>query len=1214
MHPAFTDTAHREKYFEDYVVKQLVTRGWSTGDTSGYDQNHALYPEDLVAWIQVTQPKRWEKLRSSNGEKATATLMDRLARALDKDGTVHVLRRGIKLAGAGEISLSEGLPEDQRDPSAWERYKANILRVVPQLKYRPGSQLAIDLVFFINGIPVATVEIKTDFTQSAGAAVEQYKSDRLPIDPTTRRVEPLLTFKRGAVVHFAMSDSDIQMATKLAGANSYFLPFNQGREGRAGNPLRADGEYPVAYFWEQVCQRDNWLRIFYSFVYTEKKDVVDLAGNHHKKETLIFPRFHQWDAVTRMIDDAKANGPGKSYLCEHSAGSGKTSTIAWTAHDLIRLRTADGLNLFHSVIVVTDRTVLDKQLQDAVRQIDHQHDMIAAIGDKDTGKSKSGELARALERQTPIIVVTIQTFPFAMEQILTNGKLADRNFAVIIDEAHTSQTGTAASKLQATLALRDAKAMEGLTIEELLEKIQSSRVRPNNVSYFAFTATPKHATLTLFGRPADPTRPASNDNLPVSFHKYPMRQAIEEGFILDVLAGYLPYKTAFNLGEPAKDGKRVDSKAAKRALAKWLSLHATNVIQKVEFVVEHFAANVAPLLGGTAKAMIVTSSRAAAVRYKRAFDAYIEATPQHKAFQALVAFSGSLTGKEVKHPSDEQLKDDPFAAQNDEQFTESTMNPRQYGSDLRKVFDRPEFRVMIVANKFQTGFDQPKLSAMYLDKKIANPVEIVQTLSRLNRIAPGKDTTFIVDFVNEPQVVLDAFAKYDAGARIQTVQDPNVVYDLQTELDKACIYTTAEVAAYTVVRFKSAAAYAAGERAQHKELYAATSAPTQRFNDRIKAARAAILTAEGAYEGAKAQGNETGMKAADARRNEAAEVLQQLLDFKSGLARFGTLYTYIAQTIDFGDANLEAFASFARLLSKRLEGVPPDQIDVSAIVLTGFDIKAKEAPGTEETLDPDSIVLKPIGPGGGGQAAVPVYLAQVIARLNSIFGEATPFADQVAMVNQVAMIAREDANTMAQVANNPREVAMNGNIKGTVQAAVVRAMLSHQAQAEHLLKQDQQALAPFTALIYDLLKEGKDIDLSEVAGVRSMGAAENAVLSAARRRAQQLVHDRFGTDAVWKRAVDAIFDELDSRSVEQPRAELLAVSQNAGIPARSVLLPVLNFLSADDVGILERQVIGADGPVSITEVLRSAKSRMETQPADGWADKFSIRWTLGSTK
>lgn len=762
-------------------------------------------------------------------------------------------------------------------------------------------------------------------------------------------------------------------------------------------------------------------------------------------------------------------------MCEHSAGSGKTSTIAWTAHDLIRLRTHEGVNVFHSVIVVTDRTVLDKQLQDAVQQIDHQHDLIAAIGDKDTGKSKSVELAEALGRQTPIIVVTIQTFPYAMEQILTNGKLADRNFAVIIDEAHTSQTGTAASKLQATLALRDTQAMEGLTIEELLEKIQASRVRPSNVSYFAFTATPKHSTLTLFGRPAEPTMPATKDNLPVSFHKYPMRQAIEEGFILDVLAGYLPYKTAFNLAEPANDGKRVDSKAAKRALAKWLSLHATNVTQKVEFVVEHFAANVASLLGGVAKAMIVTSSRAAAVRYKRGFDAYIEEHPEHKGLHALVAFSGSLTGKEVKHPSDDTLKGDSFSSQDDEVFTEGSMNPRQYGSDLRRVFDRPEFQVMIVANKFQTGFDQPKLCAMYLDKKIANPVEIVQTLSRLNRMTTGKDTTFIVDFVNDPQVVLDAFAKYDAGARIEAVQDPNVVYDLQADLDRAGVYTMADVEAFTAVRFKSAAAYAAGDQAQHKELYAATSAPTQRFNDLVRTLRADITSADASFETAKMQGNEAAMKAADARRNESSAALQRLLDFKSGLGRFGTLYTYIAQTIDFGDANLEAFGSFARLLAKRLDGVPPDQVDVSALLLTGFDIRPQAKPDSGQA-DENNLILRPVGPGGGGQAPLPVYLRQLIARLNSIFGEATPITDKVAFVNHIADIAREDPNTMAQVENNPREVAMNGSIKGTVESAVIRAMQSHTDLAEHVMKNDQLAMAPLVALIYELIKSGANID------------------------------------------------------------------------------------------------------------------------------------------
>lgn len=986
--------AHQEIHFEDYVVDRLVAQNWLLGVTEDYDQEHALYPDDIVAWVQATQPKKWEQLAALNGDKTAASLMARLAEALEKEGTVQVLRNGFKIAGAGQIDVSESQPEDDRDASAWQRYRANRLRVVRQLMYRPGHKLSIDLVFFVNGIPVATVELKTDFTQSADAAVEQYKRDRKPLDLVTRRVEPLLTFKRGAVVHFAMSDSDIRMTTKLDGDNTFFLPFNQGHDGHAGNPARDDGEYPVAYFWERVCAFDSWLRIFHDFVYTERRQVADLQGNWSTKETLIFPRFHQWDAVGKMLTDAKANGPGMPYLCEHSAGSGKTSTIAWTSHGLVKLRRATGEAIFDSVIVVTDRTVLDKQLQDAIQQIDHQKDMIAAI-DRETGggRSKSELLAAALSRHTPIVIVTIQTFPYAMEQILTNADLKDRHFAVIIDEAHTSQTGTAASKLQATLALNSPEAMAGLSVEELLEKIQASRVRPKNVSHFAFTATPKHSTLTLFGRPKDPSKPASKTNLPQSFHKYPMRQAIEEGFILDVLQGYTPYKTAFNLAEPATDGRRVDSKAAKRALAKWMSLHPTNVTQKVEMIVEHFARNVAPLLGGRAKAMVVTSSRAAAVRYKKAFDAYVAAHPQHRSLRALVAFSGKLTGKDLKHDEDGGV----FAFADDEVFSESTLNADAPGSDLRLVFDRPEYRLMIVADKFQTGFDQPKLCAMYLDKKIANDVEIVQTLSRLNRITPGKDTTWVIDFINEPDSVLAAFKKYDAGAKIEETQDPNVVYKLQAELDKAGIFGRNDLEAFQAARFDSlmhiyaAPGSASGSDPQHRKLYAATQRPTEIFNGKVENLRLAIDACEKAFEKAKIASNDEAMKAVDAQRGQLAADLKKLLEFKSGLTRFSQLYAYIAQIIDMGDPSLENYAAFAKLLAKRLEGVPPEQVDVSGLLLTGYEIKARDWVAPGDVAEPD--VLKPVGPGGGGEAPIPVYLREIIAKLNAIFGDVTPLAD-----------------------------------------------------------------------------------------------------------------------------------------------------------------------------------------------------------------------------
>ncbi|THD10099.1 type I restriction endonuclease subunit R [Metallibacterium scheffleri] len=1069
--------AHHEKHFEDYLVAQLEKRGWLLGDTRHYDMEHALYPDDLVAWLEATQPDKWAKLCKDYPDDPRGALMDRLAKVLEKDGTVHALRRGFSIAGCGHIDLSEAAPEDRRNADVLKRYAANILRVVPQLKYHPARELAIDLGFFINGLPVATVELKTDFTQSAATAVEQYKADRLPLDPKTRRREPLLTFKRGAIVHFAMSDSDIQMTTKLDGENTFFLPFNQGQDGHAGNPPRADGEYPVAYFWERVCQRDAWLRIFHSFVYIEKKDVVDLYGNWSKKETLIFPRFHQWDAVNRMVADAKTHGAGLSYLCEHSAGSGKTSTIAWTAHDLIKLRSDDGEAVFDSVVIVTDRTVLDSQLQDAVKQIDHQFGVIAAIDRQKSSKSKSKQLAEALIAGTPIIVVTIQTFPYALEAIVTEPKLRDRHFAVIIDEAHASQTGTNAAKLQTALSMTTEGGTAALSVDELLEQLQKSRVRPKNLSHFAFTATPKHATFMLFGRTRGGRKP-SKDNPPEAFHRYPMRQAIEEGFILDVLLGYVPYKTAFNLAKQLEDTRRVSGKVAKRALAQWMSLHPTNVTQKVQFIIEHFSANVAQRLDGKAKAMVVTSSRAAAVRYKKGFDAYIAKHPEHAGIRSLVAFSGKLTGKQVMHADDERLAGDAFVVDPKEEFTEQSMNPGAAG-DLAKAFEKPEYRVMLVADKFQTGFDQPRLVALYVDKKIANDVEIVQTLSRLNRTAPGKDETFVIDFINDPAAVRAAFAKYDDGAALEDVQDPNVVYEIKDALDAQGFYEAEDLASFKQARFRTIRDITQAQEPQHKALYAATERPTRLFNQKLRMLREAIVTWELAFEKARANQDEHGMKSAEHQRKDYAQQLTVLMGFKSSLGRFCRTYGYVAQLIDFGDPELENFAAFARLLQKRLEGVPPDHVDLRGLVLSGFDIKARVAGG--EGSDPGSKpLLKPVGPGGRKKDDDRHYLKEIIDRLNRLFGDATPLRDQAAFVNHITAIAKESDVVMAQVENNTREQALKGNLPGAVQQGVVRALSSHQKLATQVLKADRQAMAALTDLIYELIRDRQTIQLDDL--------------------------------------------------------------------------------------------------------------------------------------
>jgi len=661
---------------------------------------------------------------------------------------------------------------------------------------------------------------------------------------------------------------------------------------------------------------------------------------------------------------------------------------------------------------------------------------------------------------------------------MTEKKLKGKNFAVIIDEAHNSQTGSTAAKLQTALVMSSKGKMSSLTVEELLEQLQKSRVRPENVSYFAFTGTPKHSTLMLFGRPVDPTRPASKDNLPRAFHRYPMRQAIEEGFILDVLKGYIPYKTAFNLANQIEDTKRVSGKAAKRALAQWMALHPTNVTQKVQFIIEHFSKNVAHRLDSKAKGMVVTSSRAAAIRYKKSFDCYIAKHPEFAYIHCLIAFSGKMTGNQVMHANDEQLTGDVFLVDENEEFTEESMNPRIGGQDLRLAFDRPQYRVMLVADKFQTGFDQPKLVAMYVDKKIANDVEIVQTFARLNRTAPGKDEVFIIDFVNDPVNIRRAFAMYDEGAQIEDVQDLNVVYELKEQLDAQGLYEASDLEAFKKARFKTIRDITHAQEPQHKALYAATEGPTQLFNQHLKMLREAIATWEVAFDKAHSQGDEARMKSADHHRQEHANQIKTLMAFKSALERFCRTYAYVAQLIDFGDPELENLAAFAKLLQKRLSGETPENVDLKGLVLTGFDVKRKD---DQPSDDENAPALETVGPGGGGSAGdVPRFLHEIIDKLNRLFGEATPLRDQAIFVNQIASIARENDIVMAQVENNTREQAMKGNLPGAVQQGVVRALTSHQELATLVLKSDRQAMAALTDVIYELIRNQRNIDLDNM--------------------------------------------------------------------------------------------------------------------------------------
>ena len=1060
--------AHHEVHLETYIVKKLVDNGWVEGANSHYDPVRALYPEDVVSWIKTSQPQTWEKLTRLNGGDADKAVLDRLEKALEAKtgGTIKVLRQGFDIAGAGNVSMSQAAPEDDRNSKEVAKYQNNILRVVRQLKYCPTREWAIDLGFFINGIPVATVELKTDFTQAIEDAIWQYKRDRLPQDPITRRKEPLLTFRCGAVVHFAMSDSEIAMTTKLDGEKTFFLPFNKGNDGHAGNKARDDGEYPVAYFWEEICQRDAWLRIFHSFVYVETKDTVDKFGMPYKAETLIFPRYHQFEAVNAMIADAKELGPGQQYLCEHSAGSGKTSTIAWTAHDLIKLRYSDGNAYFNSVIIVTDRTVLDAQLQDAVKQLDHQFGVIETIdANLRGGRSKSHRLAEALKQGVPIIVVTIQTFPFAMEAILTEQSLKNRHFAVIIDEAHTSQTGSTAQGLRAALSLDSKIKLEEMTLEEVLLEIQKSRVRPANVSHFAFTATPKHSTFTLFGRPENPDLPVSDDNKPVAFHRYTQRQAIEEGFILDVLRNYTPYSQAVRLGDQGLNDKRVDKKFARRSLARWKSLHPTIVSQKVEFIIDHFTRNIAGLLNGEAKAMVVTGGRAQAVKYKLAFDRYIKKhNLQH--IKALVAFSGKVEGQSLGKDDEK----DSLGIDIEKEYTEYNLNPDATG-DLRQEFERSEYRVMIVANKFQTGFNQPKLVGMYLDKKVSG-VEAVQTLNRLNRTYPGKDVTYIIDFVNDPKTILDAFKQYDDGAELESVQDCNVVYDAKALLDNAGIYQFEDLEAFKKARGKAVPGKETDE-SLHKKLYSATQRPTDVFNSKLKILSDAIEKWDAAIDKAVVEDDKKAREYAEAQRSEFAKVREGLMRFKTDLGRFVRIYNYIAQLVELDDAELENFAAFAKIYSKRLAGISPEQIDLTGLVLANYQIRAE--PKVDE--EGEKYLLKPIKPNEAEPSdREKEFISQIIARMNELFGDISGDVGQRHFTSQIVDIAMRNNRVTEQVENNTKEQALQGDLPRVVRAATVDAMKSHNDLARVLLK-DKQTMGAFFDLVYDIMKRGDAKDL-----------------------------------------------------------------------------------------------------------------------------------------
>jgi len=1010
--------------FENDICSYLASHGWLySANDAGYDRERALFPEDVVSWIKEAQPKAWASLQGFHNGATETEVLNRLVKVLAADGTLKVLRNGFKAVGAGSavVSVVQFKPAFGFNPEIADNYNRNRLRVMRQVHYSLSNQKCIDLVFFVNGIPVSTVEVKADFTQAVNDAKVQYQRDRLPKDTTSHKDEPLLTFKRGALVHFAVSTEEVWMTTKLEGGATYFLPFNQGNDGGKGNPTNEHG-YPTAYFWEEILQRDMWLRILGSFLQFEVKTKTSAQGIKTKKESIIFPRYHQLAAVNKLVKAASTEGSGRNYLFQHSAGSGKSNTIGWCAHQLATLHDANDAKVFDTVIVITDRTVLDAQLKETISQFQSQPGVVVTI-DSERG-SKSGQLSEALKKRAMIVVVTLQTFPFIMSEIKQSEGLASKKFAVIIDEAHSSQSGASARQLRGVLASSSPDDDEELTIEDLLIAEADARKLPKNASFLAFTATPKGKTLEVFGRLADPNKPASQTNKPEPFHLYTMRQAIEEDFILDVLQNFTPYRVAYKLAHNGKDWDdlEVDESAGRKALHRWVRLHPYNIAQKVEIIIEHFRTTVAPHIGGKAKAMVVTASRQEAVRYKLAIDKYI-AKSGYKGLAALVAFSGDVI----------DLESGP------DKFSEGTMNNTS-GRSLRKAFDTDDFQLLVVANKFQTGFDQPLLVAMYVDKRI-DGITAVQTLSRLNRTCPGKTDTYVLDFVNDAETVRLAFEPYYKHTELLATTDPNLIYDLQTKIDADLIYTDQEAIHVAAIYLE----YQDGTGTKgQKELIAALSAPVDRFKKRW----------------------------AESEQQANKEEMDRLTTFYKNLGSFCRLYDFVGQIVSYGDAALEA----RYILYKHLEPlIRPDQlrqeIDLTDVNLTHHKIRKGETVsvglGSAEEAER---TLKPITAVGTHAPRDPVQarLDALIEELNTLFDDGTlTDSDRVGLFNHVADKMMENDNITKQaLANSKEQFEQSPTIATVVVDAVILAMDSYQTMGMKVF-QDAAAMDRFRGMLVD---------------------------------------------------------------------------------------------------------------------------------------------------
>jgi type I restriction enzyme R subunit len=945
---------HSEAAFETAIEHHLLGHGYVAISRDGFDRERAIFPSVVLDFIKDTQPKEWAKLEALHGPKTGEQILTDLCKWMDANGSLATLRHGFKCYGR-TLHVAYFKAAHELNPELEKRYARNRLGLTRQLRFSTRSEKSLDVTLSVNGIPIATLELKNAMTgQTLEDARQQYKRDR---DPR----ETIFEFKKRTLVHFAVDADAVLMTTRLAGTATHFLPFNKGEGGGAGNPADPRGRsYRTAYLWEEVLARDSFLDLLARFLHLQIEEMRDDQGRKVKTEAMIFPRYHQLQAVRVLVESARTEGPGRNYLVEHSAGSGKSNTIAWLTHRLASLHDEGNQRVFDSVIVVTDRVVLDQQLQDNIYQFEHKRGVVQKID------AHSRQLAEALESAVPIIITTLQKFPFVSRQLLKmaegrgqagSGTLQTRRCAVVIDEAHSSQGGETATDLKEVLggeALRKEAqtlaAEEGREDLEELFRSMAKRGQQKNLSFFAFTATPKHKTLAVFGRSGEPT------------HRYTMRQAIEEGFILDVLKSYTTYATYYRLLKSCEDDPNVERKKAARALARFLKLHPHNIAQKTEVMVEHFHAVTGHKIGGRAKAMVVTGSRLEAVRYKQSFDKYIKS--KGYPIKSLVAFSGTV--------QDDKLPDVAY--------TEVEMNGGLREKEVPERFASAEYQVLLVAEKYQTGFDQPLLHTMYVDKRLAG-IQAVQTLSRLNRIHPLKEDTFVLDFVNDRDEIREAFKTYYEGAEIGEEVDPARLYAIKGELDAAGIYLEEEVARFCDVYFKPKQKQSALD---HQAMNAALDPAVSRFK---------------------------------ARSDESPDEPEL---WRGKLQAFQNLYGFLSQVIPYQDSDLERLYVFVRHLATKL----PRRATGAGYQ---FDDEVKLEYYRLQKISEGSITLKDgeaqkldgpseVGSGALHEQAVP--LSQLIDVVNERFGTDFNQADQL-FFDQIVEAAMGDDGLRRAASVNP---------------------------------------------------------------------------------------------------------------------------------------------------------------------------------------------------